>query len=147
MPAEDKGDIVAIFAFAIFFVLCGWAVYVTNNVPQLFLLTFLDFTIIVLATFRFTHMLTFDKVLVFARHWFMVESAGTYEPPTRGVKKLMYGLLECLWCTGMWSGVLIVTLYLVSVWSRLFVLMLAAAGAGSFLQVISLAISRVREEP
>jgi hypothetical protein len=45
----------------------------------------------------------------------------------------------------MWSAVLVVTVYLLDSWGKFAVIVLAVAGLGSLLQVVSKAIARTNE--
>jgi len=100
-------------------------------------LSILDLIVLGLATFRAVHLLTFDKIFDFVRESFMDKVNGEYVKPTRGFRHMLSELLECLWCTGMWSAVIILTLYLLSPAGKFIVWTLAIAGIGSMLQIAS----------
>lgn len=50
-------------------------------------------------------------------------------------------LMHCLWCAGLWSALIAVTAYYLGTWGRLGVVILAVAGLGSLLQVLSKAVA------
>ena len=121
--------VIALFAFAI---LEGWGV-----LGDLYQLDSLDLTVIALAAFRLTHLFTFDKIFNFVRGWFMDRVDGVEKKPAPGFRRLMCELLECIWCTSVWAGLIALFLYVISPLGRFAVLILAVAGIASLLQVIS----------
>ena len=80
---------------------------------------FFDLKLLGLATFRLIHLLTYDKMFAAVRLSFMDGRGKTLRKAARGWRRLMCELLECLWCTGMWSGLFAVTTYLLGSWGRL----------------------------
>ena len=56
------------------------------------------------------------------------------ENAERGWRRLMCEFMQCIWCTGMWSGLIVVTVYFLGTWGRFAVIVLAVAGLGSLLQ-------------
>ena len=134
-------------AMGFFFVLFGLCALLLNErgmMPALLILGPLDFVLISFAAFRLTHLLTYDKIFGFIRTYF--KDTGAPQKPAHFAKRLMYELLDCIWCTGMWSGLIVLTLYLLGPWGRFFVFVFAAAGAASLLQLVSLSINGVRKE-
>jgi hypothetical protein len=103
-------------------------------------LGFLDLTLLGLATFRLIHLLTYDKMFAAVRISFMDRRGRTLRKAARGWRRLVCELLECLWCTGMWSGLFAVTVYCLGSWGRLAIIVLAVAGLGSLFQIISRAL-------
>lgn len=104
---------------------------------MLWLLNWLDLLIISFATFRIAHLFTYDKVFGFVRRFFLAESREGEGKPVRVVSRVAYEMLECLWCTGMWSALLVFTVYLMGVWGQFIVAVFAVAGAAAILQVIT----------
>jgi hypothetical protein len=49
--------------------------------------------------------------------------------------------MGCIWCAGIWSALLLITIYLVGSWGHFAVWVLAVAGVGSLLQIISKAVA------
>ncbi|WP_416147250.1 DUF1360 domain-containing protein [Salipaludibacillus sp. HK11] len=70
----------------------------------------LIFLMIVLASYRFTHLIVFDKIMEFVRNPFMKEETTIDEGGRSKMKKVPannFGyLLNCYWCAGIWSSVL-----------------------------------------
>jgi hypothetical protein len=84
-------------------------------------LTWLQFTVLIFASFRFTHLIVFDEITSFIRDPFV---KVTYEPDDSGqvVRRInilgtgwryTLGLfLSCHWCVGIWSSVILLALYI-----------------------------------
>jgi hypothetical protein len=104
-------------------------------------LGFFDLTLLGLATFRLIHLLTYDKMFAAVRVSFMDRRGKTLRKAARGWRRLMCELLECLWCTGMWSSLFAVTVYCLGSWGRLAIIVLAVAGLGSLFQIASKALA------
>lgn len=87
-----------------------------------------DFLILSLATFRLVRLLTYDKITNFVRAYF-----GSIDHP---FGRTVFELLICPWCSGVWSALLLLALFTLFSFGWLFVLLLAIAGLGSFIQTI-----------
>lgn len=78
-------------------------------------LSWMTYVMLILASYRLTHLIVFDKITEFIRKPFMkkikVETAnGTH---SKEVPASMFGyLLKCYWCAGIWSALLLGTAYL-----------------------------------
>ncbi|ALC92400.1 hypothetical protein AM500_23510 [Bacillus sp. FJAT-18017] len=71
-------------------------------------LSWLELIILILASYRLTHLIVFDKITEFLRKPFMkkkrIETAHGSE--VKNVPKNMFGyLLNCYWCAGIWSAI------------------------------------------
>ncbi len=95
-------------------------------------LTFLDLALLSFACLRLIHLVTFDKILDPLRR--KLQSGDR-------MAGLLAGFVACIWCTGMWSAMVATTLYFLVPWGRFAVWVLAVAGFGTLLQVISRAIA------
>jgi hypothetical protein len=104
-------------------------------------LGFFDLTLMGLAAFRMVHLLTYDKIFEMVRAAFMDEKGGRLKKAERGWRRLVCEFLECIWCTGIWSALVVVTIYLLGFWGRFTVLLFAVAGIGSLLQLVSKAVA------
>jgi hypothetical protein len=74
-------------------------------------LNWLTFLMLILASYRFTHLIVFDKITEFIRDPFMkkkrIEDANGVVK-TKKVPKSNFGyLLNCYWCAGVWSAIII----------------------------------------
>jgi hypothetical protein len=126
-----------------FLALCAVAVWLVATFgtawPQS--LGFLDLVLLGLAAFRLIHLLTYDKILDGVRAAFMDRQGTRLKTAERGWRRAVCELLQCLWCTGMWSALVVVTIYLLGTWGRFAVVVLAVAGLGSLLQIVSRAFA------
>ena len=101
-------------------------------------LSVFDITIMSLATFRIIRLITFDKIFSFARVMFMdTLPDGTEVKPAGGFRRAAAELMECFWCTGVWVGLFVLVLYMLTPIGRFGALILAIAALGSFFQVVS----------
>jgi hypothetical protein len=103
-------------------------------------ISWIHLTILVLASFRLTHLIVFDEITSFIRDPFL---SVTYEPDASGqlvrhieikgsgLRHWIGLLLSCHWCVGIWSSlaVLLIDLYLPSAFPLLVILAVAGAAA------------------
>jgi hypothetical protein len=136
---------VALLAFAALFGLCG-AIVAEFGVTDLVSVGAFDLLVMGLATFRLLHLLTFDKIFDGVRATVMDQEGARLKVADRGWRRLASEFMQCIWCTGMWSGVLVVTIYLLGSWGRFVAIVLAVAGLGSLLQVFSKAVAAMRND-
>ncbi|HZL31714.1 MAG TPA: DUF1360 domain-containing protein [Pseudolabrys sp.] len=101
----------------------------------------LDVALLGLAVFRTIHLLTYDKIFEVVRTAFMDVEGTRLKIAERGWRRLVCEFIQCIWCTGMWSAVIVATVYFLGPWGRFAVLVLAVAGLGSLLQIVSKALS------
>lgn len=98
-------------------------------------LSWMSFIMIILASYRLTHLIVFDKIAEPLRNPFLKKK----ETPSHEIKKVpksMIGyLLTCYWCTGVWSAIFLGTFYifLPSI-ARYLVFILAIAGGQAILE-------------
>jgi hypothetical protein len=104
-------------------------------------LGFYDLTLLGLACLRLIHLVTYDKILEPLREPLQGDANR------RGIMSLLSDFVACIWCTGVWSALIVITAYFLGPWGRFAVLLLAVAGLGSFLQVISRAVAGCAVEP
>jgi hypothetical protein len=129
--AEPIFGIAASIAFLLLAVVCVWLIREYGAFEPA-ALTFLDFALLGFACLRLIHLVTFDKIL---------------EPLRRKLQSgdrmagLLAGFVACIWCTGMWAAMIATTLHFLVPWGRLAIWVLAVAGFGTLLQVISRAIA------
>lgn len=106
----------------------------------------LEFILLLLAAFRLTRLVVFDKITNFIRRPFHNEieetdpngNTFTYiEIKGKGLQYWVGELLSCYWCTGMWCTALL--LGLMVVWptgSDVLITLLAIAGAAGICESI-----------
>ncbi|QSH39545.1 DUF1360 domain-containing protein [Candidatus Kaiserbacteria bacterium] len=149
MNSNTKDQAVWNALFSLLFLLLLISAFwgLTNGLDSfkwLYVLDSMDIAILALATFRIVRLVTFDKIFTFVRNIFMdLQEDGSYEKPERGIRRTVAELIECIWCTGLWAALPIVTLYFIADIGRFFVLVLAVAALGSFLQLFSQMVGRI----
>ena len=106
-------------------------------------MTWTHLFILVLASFRLTHLLVYDKITSFIRRPFIENTSeedknGEIHQIVRikgtGIKYWIGSLLSCHWCTGVWSAAIVVLIYLYLPYSVIFLLILAVSGAASIIE-------------
>lgn len=106
-------------------------------------LSWLHLVVLVLASFRLTHLIVFDEITAFLRRPFLTvtyeetpdgDEIRHVEVKGKGLRASIGSLLSCYWCTGIWAAALIVTLYVFVPESFLLLLVLAIAGAAAVIE-------------
>ncbi len=117
-----------IFSDFFIFVLIGalWLMKATRG-GYLSAVSPFDAILMSLAAFRVTRLVVYDKI----SKWFRDLFAGS----TNGFMRTVEDLLNCPWCIGFWSALIIVVCYFIFPWAWSVILFLAIAGAGSFMQI------------
>jgi hypothetical protein len=121
-PHEDQNLWNFIFSMFFFVVLIGalWGIYATLGYFPRSLPVF-DAVLLSLAAFRITRLIVYDKIARWFRELFadtrIVLKDGKehveVRPLGRGIRHTIYDLLQCPWCIGFWSGLIIVFCYFV----------------------------------
>jgi Protein of unknown function (DUF1360) len=62
---------------------------------------FFDLSVLGLGAFRLIHLITFDKILDFARAAVMDSNGGRLKAAQRGWRRAICELIECIWCAGL----------------------------------------------
>ncbi len=71
-------------------------------------ISWITYVMLILASYRLTHLIVFDKITEFIRKPFMkkVKVETNHGVETKEVPKGMFGyLLKCYWCAGVWSAI------------------------------------------
>lgn len=110
---------------------------------DMYSLNWVDLFIVILASFRLTHLIVFDKITSFIRRPFFsvkieenefgqleekIEMKGT------GIRHLIGSLLSCFWCVGFWCSLFVVLIYFYFPFTFPFFLVLAVAGAAAVIE-------------
>lgn len=130
-------------ALAVFVALCAisvWLVARTGTFEPA-QLGFFDLIVLGLAAFRLIHLITYDKIFEPVRAAFMDGKGARLKTADRGWRRLVCEFMQCIWCTGMWSALIVVTAYFLGTWGRYGAIVLAVAGLGSLLQIVSKALA------
>lgn len=105
----------------------------------------ITFILLFLACYRLTRLIVFDEITSFIRRPFVEERFETDENgmmiavlDEKGGKfhQFMRKLLTCYWCTGIWSALIIVTIYVFvpSFIAEPFIWIMAIAGAAGIIE-------------
>ncbi|MCC9021648.1 DUF1360 domain-containing protein [Bacillus nakamurai] len=80
-------------------------------------LSWLTYLMIILASYRLTHLIVFDKITEFIRKPFTKQEKTMDTAGHAGQKRVpssTFGyMLQCYWCAGVWCAILIGICYLV----------------------------------
>jgi hypothetical protein len=131
---------VALLLFAVLCAFCFWLIAEYGAFDPA-TIGILDVALMGLATFRLLHLITYDKIFDIVRAAFMDQEGARLKKAERGWRRLVCEFLQCLWCTGMWSGLIVVTIYYLGAWGRFAALVLAVAGLASLLQLVAKAVA------
>lgn len=125
------------FVLGLFFLIERWDLYVTS-------INWFDFMLIILATFRLTRLLVYDKIMEFFRDWFCkIEERKNLDGTTelvrtkyeRGPLRTVSDLLDCPWCTSLWFSLFVTFFYFLHPLFWFVILVLAVAGVAAVVQV------------
>lgn len=109
----------------------------------MFGIAWIDLTILVLASFRLTHLLVFDEITAFLRNPFLsvsyeADPAGqlvrTVHLKGTGWRRWIGSLLSCHWCVGIWTTAALVVLFFYVPAAYPLILVLAIAGAAAVIE-------------
>lgn len=138
------------FVFSVLFAVLLWgagrSLYVTyGGLPQG--IDVFDAILVALAVFRVTRLLVYDKITRWFRELFMHRRTipATGSSPayvelmaySSGPLRTIYELLRCPWCIGVWAALVVVYAYFMYNWAWYVILILAIAGAASWLQLLT----------
>jgi len=102
-------------------------------------LTFVDFALMSLASFRLIRFMMYDRVTAFFREQFydlsVTKTKATLEKPAHGPRRTLVELLSCPWCFGIWATATVTFFYLLTPYALYPVLILAISAVASLLQV------------
>jgi hypothetical protein len=100
--------------------------------------SWMTYIMLILASYRLTHLIVFDKITEFIRRPFMKKIQVQTENGTKSkeVPASMFGyLLKCYWCAGIWSAIFLGGLYfLFPKVAFILILILSIAGGQSILE-------------
>ncbi len=130
--------------FGIFFVLLvvmGAIILETEARIPYTELTFTDFALITLATWRLIRLFVYDAITKFLREQFYdlkkVGKGMVLEKPKFGPRRTIADLLSCPWCFGMWAAALVTFFYLLTPYAYYITIFLAISAVASFLQILT----------
>jgi hypothetical protein len=88
-----------------------------------------NITLMVLATYRLTRILVFDKIFKLVRDFFRTHQR-LY--PFYVIKEI----ITCPWCAGVWVSLIIVAIFFLVPYGQLFVILLSISGVASFIVIL-----------
>ncbi len=143
-PKEDQNwwNFLASLLFVVALVGVLWWFWSTYHAfPQS--VPLFDAVLMAFAAFRITRLVVYDKIARWFRELFAdvreFEKGGVVyveiRPYGTGLRHTIYDLLQCPWCIGFWSALIIAFSYFVFPWAWFMIFFLALAGAGSMLQI------------
>ncbi|MED4206747.1 DUF1360 domain-containing protein [Neobacillus mesonae] len=103
----------------------------------------IDLVVLILATYRLTHLIVFDQITSFIRKPFLEvtiiehddgQLEETIEIKGTGIRHFIGSLISCYWCSGIWVSVIVVTTFYLFPESLLVFLILAVAGAAALIE-------------
>lgn len=104
-------------------------------------LTFVDYALITLATFRVIRLMVYDKITAFFREQFWDVHEGKTKvvlvKPATGPRRTLADLLSCPWCFGVWAGATVSFFYLLTPYAFYPVLFLALSAVATFFQLLA----------
>jgi len=100
-----------------------------------------DYLVVTLATWRLTRLFISDNITRFIREQFMdvVKSGRGYrlEKPKAGPRRQLAELFSCPWCMSVWTGGIVLFLYLLTPYAVYPLALLAVSAVASFLQIFT----------
>ncbi|WP_445486714.1 DUF1360 domain-containing protein [Niallia sp. 03133] len=106
----------------------------------------MDFILLILASFRITRLMVYDRITEFIRNMVVEEimeknetgEDEIYYVPKAGKVRGFFGeLISCYWCTGVWSAIFLTFLYFfLPAIGTPFILVFAIAGAASLIEAL-----------
>jgi hypothetical protein len=141
LPTRPALQLWNVAAIAIFLCLGVSAFWLVNRFGDIKSLDYFDIIILALATFRLAHLFTNDKIFDFVR--VLVFNSNGRKPSTseEGWRRLFCEVLECLWCAGIWSALITITVYQLGRGGVLTIELFAIAGAAALLSLVSKALA------
>ena len=130
--------------FSLFFVgaVVGAAIILrTESRMPLSALTFTDYILITLASWRVTRLFVYDAITKVVREQFydvvQTDRGPVLQKAASGPRRTLADLFSCPWCFGMWAAAVVTFLYLLSDWMIYPTILLALSAVATFLQLLS----------
>lgn len=104
-------------------------------------LTLLDYTLMVLASFRIVRLVVYDKMFAFLREQFYnvtdYKGSVVLVKPESGPRRTLADLFSCPWCFGVWAVFMVSFFYMLTSYAFYPTLILALSGVVSFIQILT----------
>jgi hypothetical protein len=132
------------FLFGVFFtllVIMAAIILETESRITFSELTFTDFALITLATWRLVRLFVYDHGTKWLREQFYdVKKVGkgyTLEKPKYGPRRTIADFFSCPWCFGTWAAAFVTFFYLLTPYAYYLVILFAIAAVATFLQILT----------
>ncbi|MFC4559774.1 DUF1360 domain-containing protein [Virgibacillus kekensis] len=98
-------------------------------------ISWMAFIMLILASYRLTHLIVFDKITEFIREPFLITKKISATETKKVPKSKIGYLLTCYWCAGVWSAIFLGTIYLwIPNLAQYLIFILAIAGGQAILE-------------
>ncbi len=132
------------FIFTLFFlcfVVMGMIILNTESRIAPADLSWMDLTLMTLATMRLVRLVVYDSITKFFREQFWdvkdTKVGLVLEKPESGPRRTLADLLSCPWCIGIWAGASVAFFYLWTPYAYFIVLFLALSAVATTLQLLA----------
>jgi hypothetical protein len=120
------------------------------NKPAGFTVSIFDIFILSLATFRLVRLFIYDNITLWLRDMFNdvkhIEGKYFYVESENSFKLTLHKLMNCPWCFGVWAAFFSAFFYFTFPHLQIIFIVLAIAGIGSFVMIVSNLIGWSAEE-
>lgn len=148
---KGSGNFLSFILSGMFFLIVGWVFHQTAEGAligkDLNDVTVFEFVILTLAVFRLQRLFVYDTVAQWVRDLFLETKEVLNDKEgviyvvrskyKKGIRRLFADLLSCPWCVGVWCAVGAVITYFMYPITWPFWLLMAIAGASSFVQILA----------
>ncbi|SEQ95233.1 Protein of unknown function [Virgibacillus subterraneus] len=98
-------------------------------------ISWISFVMIILASYRLTHLIVFDKITEFIRKPFLTEKKISANESKEVPKSKIGYLLTCYWCAGIWCATFLAVIFLwIPFIAKYLIFILAIAGGQAILE-------------
>jgi hypothetical protein len=125
---QHAWNAISILAYAVLTALLGYGIYRTGQ--DIEALKTRELLLLMLATYRLTRIIVFEKIFKFFRDFVKTRSVNPLFNTLRAI-------ITCPWCAGVWVALFILAFYFLVPYGRLFILLLALAGVATFIILLS----------
>lgn len=113
--------------FSILFLILLIVLFPKFPINELMEIKILELILIVIATQRLIRLIVYDRIMVFFRDFFPKNKDSFCD--------CVHSLISCPWCFGVWAALIILSLYFLTNYGKIIVLLLAISSLASILQI------------
>ncbi|MFP4288094.1 MAG: DUF1360 domain-containing protein [Bacteroidota bacterium] len=125
---ENAWNFTSLFLFFGLVLLTGYGMEMNDlDIREI---TLTDLIILMLAVYRVTRVVVFEKIFKFFRD-FVKNNSGSY------VMRTLCSIITCPWCAGVWISLVMVIFFYFIPFGQLLVYIMAISGVASFLVLLS----------